>query len=135
MAEARATAHNRTLKVLEDANIKLASVASDVLGVSGRAMLRALIEGHDAPAELADLARGAAEKPERARALEGRLTEHHRFLLPSMRRMEAIEADLRALDERIEEEAEPFEASGGRCSRSPASTGDRGRSSRRSAPT
>src|SRR6266540_521696 len=54
----RANLANRVQKVLESANIKLASVASDVLGVSGRAMLNALIEGQASPGEMAELARG-----------------------------------------------------------------------------
>src|SRR5687767_15225411 len=53
LAEARTTERNRTLKLLETANIKLASVASEVFGVSGMAMLRALVEGEAAPAEMA----------------------------------------------------------------------------------
>jgi transposase len=80
---AKASVANRLQKVLEDANIKLASVASDVLGVSGRAMLRALIAGQENPEVLADLARKSlrAKIPALRWALRGRLTEHHRFLL------------------------------------------------------
>ncbi len=74
---------NRIHKLLEDANIKLGAVASDVLGQSGRQMLRALLRGEQDPAKLAELARGALRKkiPELKRALEGNCTEHHRFLL------------------------------------------------------
>jgi len=74
---------NRIHKVLEDANIKLASVASDVLGVSGRAMLAALMQGQEHPVRLAELAQGQlrGKIPELEKALQGRLTEHHRFLL------------------------------------------------------
>lgn len=74
---------NRIQKVLEDANIKLGSVASDVLGVSGRAMLEALIAGEEDPEKLADLARRRlrAKIPELQQALRGRVTDHHRFLL------------------------------------------------------
>jgi transposase len=113
LAEARSTERNRTLKLLETANIKLASVASEVFGVSGMAMLRALVEGEAAPAEMAELARGKLRrKRERlTQALEGRLTEHHRYLLAfHLRRLAAIEEDLRALDARIEAKAEPFQA-------------------------
>lgn len=76
-------AANRVQKVLEDANIKLGSVASDVLGVSGRAMLDAIIAGQDDPAVLADLARRRmrGKIPQLREALRGRVTEHHRFLL------------------------------------------------------
>jgi transposase len=74
---------NRIHKVLEDANVKLGAVASDVLGKSGRAMLRALIRGAHDPDKLADLAEGALRRkiPERKLALEGHFTEHHRFLV------------------------------------------------------
>jgi transposase len=78
-----ATYANRIQKVLEDANIKLGSVASDVLGVSGRHMLKALISGQQDPKQLAALARGRLrEKTESLQlALEGHFTEHHRFQL------------------------------------------------------
>jgi transposase len=74
---------NRIHKLLEDANLKLGAVASDVLGVSGRAMLRALLDGEDDPQRLAELARGQLRKklPQLRLALEGHATEHHRFLL------------------------------------------------------
>jgi transposase len=80
---AKAAVANRIQKVLEDANIKLASVATDVLGVSGRDMLRALIAGQDDPRALAELARGKLRPkiPQLQSALYGRVTEHHRFLL------------------------------------------------------
>src|SRR3712207_6138255 len=113
LAEARTTERNRTLKLLETANIKLASVASEVFGVSGLAMLQALVENKTAPAEMAELARGKLRcKPEPlALALEGRLTEHHRCVLAfHLRRLAAIEEDLRALDARIEERVQPFQA-------------------------
>jgi transposase len=79
----RATACNRLQKVLEDANIKLAGVAADILGVSGRAMLRALIQGIDDPAVLAELARGRmrSKLPELREALRGQVLDHHRFQL------------------------------------------------------
>ena len=74
---------NRIHKLLEDANIKLGAVASDVLGHSGRAMLQALLRGEQDVTRLAELARGALRKkiPEMKRALEGNCTEHHRYLL------------------------------------------------------
>jgi hypothetical protein len=69
--------------VLEDAGIKLASVATDVLGVSGRAMLKALVAGTTDPNTLADLARGALRKklPALRQALAGRFRAHHGFLV------------------------------------------------------
>jgi transposase len=74
---------NRIHKLLEDANIKLGAVASDVLGKSGRAMLQALLHGETDPAKLAEMARGVLRKKieELKLALEGHCTEHHRFLL------------------------------------------------------
>ena len=76
-------AANRLQKVLEDANIKLSSVASDVLGVSGRAMIQALIAGEQDPQQLADLARRRLRDklPELVAAFEGTLDDHHRWLL------------------------------------------------------
>lgn len=74
---------NRLQKVLEDANIKLASVVSDVNGASALAMLRELVAGHTAPQMLAELARGSLrkKKSELEAALTGRFNGHHRFLL------------------------------------------------------
>jgi transposase len=98
-------------KVLEDANIKLAGVAADVLGVSGRAMIRALIAGRDDPAELAELARGRmrAKRPQLREALRGRVGEHHRFLLATLLdQVEALEGLIGRLDARIAEVAAPF---------------------------
>jgi transposase len=79
----KATAANRIQKVLEDANIKLASVATDVLGVSGRDMLAAIIAGEDDAEKLADKARKRLRSkiPALQTALRGRVTEHHRFQL------------------------------------------------------
>jgi transposase len=83
LVQAKASVANRIQKVLEDANIKLGSVATDVLGVSGRDMLRALIAGETDPVKLAELARRKlrAKIPALRLALQGRVTEHHRFLL------------------------------------------------------
>jgi transposase len=86
LIEERTRALNRIQKVLEDANVKLASVASDVLGVSGRAMLEALIAGESDPMVLAGLARGTLRKKHDAlvQALDGRVQDHHRFLLRTL---------------------------------------------------
>lgn len=83
LIQERTAAVNRIQKVLEDANIKLAGVATDVLGVSGRDMLEALIAGETDPAKLADLARKRLREkiPALRLALQGRVTDHHRFLL------------------------------------------------------
>jgi transposase len=82
----RATLVNRVQKVLESANIKLASVASDVLGVSGRAMLAALIAGQASPVEMAELAHGRLreKRDQLVRALDGRVQPHHRFVLTEL---------------------------------------------------
>jgi transposase len=77
---------NRVQKVLEDANIKLASVASDALGLSGRNMLDALIAGEEDPERLAGLARGLLKRKIDALrlALDGKVNEHHRFCLKQL---------------------------------------------------
>jgi transposase len=113
LSDALSTEQNRTLKLLETANIKLAGVVSDVFGVSGRAMMKALVENTATPQEMADLAKRSLRRKLEplALALDGRLSEHHRYLLAfHLRRVEAIEADLRDLDERIEEKAQPYQA-------------------------
>jgi transposase len=83
LIQTRAAVVNRIQKVLEDANIKLASVATDVLGVSGRAMLEALVAGQHDPEQLAELAQRKlrAKIPQLRLALHGRVTDHHRFVL------------------------------------------------------
>ena len=111
LTESQAAERNRLLKLLETANIKLASILSDVFGVSGRAMLRALIEGRASVEAMADLARGQLrrKRSDLILALEGRMEEHHRFLLATqLRRLEAIEQDIAALDLRINERLEPY---------------------------
>jgi transposase len=113
LIEASAAERNRLLKLLETANIKLSSVASDVFGVSGMAMLRALIEGTATPAEMAGLARGVLRRKEAdlVLALDGCLADHHRYLLGlQLRRIEAAENDVAALDARIGERLEPYQA-------------------------
>ncbi len=83
LIQERAQEANRLHKVLETANLKLSAVASDVLGVSGRQMLAALLEGQEDPEALAELARGRlrAKLPALRRALEGRVQPHHRVLI------------------------------------------------------
>ena len=103
----------RLEKLLEDAGIKLSSVASDITGVSGRAMLEALIEGERDPAGLADLAkrRLRAKIPQLTEALTGRFAEHHGFL--ARIHLDLIDNHTRAIEEltaRIELVMEPFRA-------------------------
>jgi len=108
----RAQESNRIQKVLEDANVKLGSVASDVLGVSGRSMLRALIGGETEGAKLAELALGRLrEKKEAlAKALTGRVRPHHRLLLRELvDHVEYIEKAIDRLSVEIEEQLRPFE--------------------------
>jgi transposase len=111
LVETQATERNRTLKLLESANIKLSAVATDVFGVSGMAMLKALIAGDAAPADIADLAKGRLRRKLEplAQALAGRLTETHRFLLKlQVNRLEEMERDILALDHLIAEKAKPY---------------------------
>jgi transposase len=113
----RATVANHIQKVLEEANIKLASVASDVLGVSGRAMIRAIIDGEDDPGELAGLAkrRLRGKIPQLKQALHGRVTEHHRFLLRALlEQIEFLEGLIARYDARIEEAMAPLDQAAGR---------------------
>jgi len=86
LVQQRAHEVNRVHKVLESANLKLASVATDVLGRSGRLMLEALLGGEQDPAVLAELARGRlrTKLPQLRQALEGRLLAHHRVLLQQL---------------------------------------------------
>jgi len=103
---------NRLQKVLEDANIKLSSVASDVLGASGRDMLRALIEGSMTPAQMADLARMRlrAKIPQLTESLSGHVTDHHRFMLKTLlEQLEYLERQIESFDQRIETVMGPLE--------------------------
>lgn len=103
---------NRLHKVLEDANIKLSSVASDVLGVSGRAMLKALVAGTTDPQVLADLARGRLRNklPALRQALTGRFRDHHGFLVGRiLAHLDYLEEAIIELTERIEKQLRPFE--------------------------
>ena len=113
LIETRTAERNRLLRLLECAGVKLAGVASDVFGVSGTAMLKALAEGAAEPAAMADLARGRMRRKLEAiaAALDGQVREHHRFLIAvQLRRLEAIARDLGELDARIEAQLEPFRA-------------------------
>src|SRR5947208_11391755 len=111
LVEEKTRTVNRLHKVLEDGNIKLASVATDILGVSGRAMLEALMEGQEDPVKLGDFAQRQlrGKIPELEKALEGHLTEHHRFLLRLLWKELAQQEELIAeLDRKIEEHTRPF---------------------------
>jgi transposase len=103
---------NRVQKVLESANIKLASVASDIMGVSGRAMHAALIEGQASPQAMAELAKGRLRDKRQAlsAALEGRVKPHHRFVLSELLcQIDSLDETLVRFDEQIEAACRPFE--------------------------
>jgi transposase len=100
----RATLSNRLQKVLEDANLKLGDVASNVLGVSGRAILAALIEGERDPAVLAELAKGRlrSKREELRAALAGRVRAHHCFLLEQvLTQIDNLQETIEAFDREI----------------------------------
>jgi transposase len=104
---------NRLQKTLEGANIKLASVASDVVGISGRQMLDALVGGTTDAATLADLARGKlrAKLPTLERALAGRFAAHHQFLVAQhLAHIDYLDEAIARLDAAIAERLRPFEA-------------------------
>ena len=105
----------RLQKVLEDANIKLTEVLSDLLGLSGRAMLQALIAGETDPERLASLTRGRlkASHAQLVDALHGRVTPHHRFMLQlHLTQVDSLEASLATLEQRLEAALAPFRAAG-----------------------
>jgi transposase len=112
-AQERSRIINRIEKTLEDPNIKLGVVASDVVGASGRAMLEAIIGGETDPVKLAELAKGTLRNkiPRLQLALEGRVTDHHRFLLRQwLDTLDFVDRKIAKLEEQIREKARPFEA-------------------------
>lgn len=111
LAQLQSGERNRLIKVLETAGIKLAGVASDALGVSGRAMIRALIEGEDTPSAMAGLARGRLRKKkvDLARALDAPLKAHQRFMIRTqLARIEQAESDLLRIEAELNEMAAPY---------------------------
>lgn len=107
----RASEVNRIQKLLESANIKLASVATDVVGASGRAMLKALISGQHDPKHLAELAKGTlrAKRGDLVEALTGRFRDHHAFMIGQMlAHVEELENRIAQCSSRIEECMGPF---------------------------
>jgi len=111
LVRTRADERNRLLKLLETANIKLSSVATNVFGKSGMAMLRAIARGEQSPEVLASLARGLLRKKHGAlqEALHGRIGEHHRLLLNvQIGRLDALESDVKVLDDAIAQRMAPY---------------------------
>jgi len=107
----RTAEKQRVEKLLEDAQIKLSVVASDIFGVSGREMMAALVGGQTNPKVLAQLARGRMRVKIGAleEAFTGHFTDHHGFLLATMlTRIDALDADIAALEHKIEEMVAPF---------------------------
>ncbi len=101
----------RVAKILELANVKLGSVVADIMGVTGRAILRAMIEGEEDPHVLAGLARGSLvrKRAELAEAVPGLIRDHHRFLLRNhLDTIDHLSGRTEALDERIEAVTRPF---------------------------
>jgi len=112
LTQAQNRVANRIQKLLQQANVKLSSVASDAMGASGQQMIEAMIAGEQDPARLADLAqrRLRAKIPELRLALEGRVRDHHRFLLREfLEEWRALGARIRRVEEEIDRQMAPFE--------------------------
>ncbi len=108
----RATLINRLQKALESANIKLASVVTNIEGVSGRAILEALIEGQASPAAMADLAKGRlrAKREALEQSLVGRIQDHHRFILQELLcQIDSLDETIERFATKIEAYCRPFE--------------------------
>jgi len=113
LVQERARIVNRLQKVLEDANLKLAGVATDVMGKSGRVMLEAILAGATNPEQLAELAKGRLRKkiPQLKQALSGRVREHHRFLLvEQLSHIDYLDEAIERLSGEIAERLRPFQA-------------------------
>ena len=102
---------HRLQKTLEDANVKLTRVVTDILGVSGRAILAAIIAGQTDPERLADCSNGRlkASRADIVAALHGRVTPHHRFLLElHLSQVDALSAAVQKLERQADEVPRPF---------------------------
>jgi len=103
----------RIQKTLEDANIKLTTILSDVMGQSGRKIIQALIAGETDPEKLAELTdyRVRASRSAKVEALRGRVTKHHRLLLQlHLAQVDALDASIAEIDKEVERTLEPFRA-------------------------
>jgi transposase len=113
LGDERKSEVNRLQKVLEDANIKLASVVSDVMGVTGRAILAELVQGQSDPALMAELAKGRLRDKQDLleKALSGTIKSHHRFMLAQhLSHIDYLEEAIARLDAEIAQKMRPFEA-------------------------
>lgn len=111
LVQQKAAVANRIQKVLEDANVKLASVATDVLGMSGRKILKQIIAGEQDPQQLSRLALGRLrnKREQLEQALAGRVSDHHRFLLKQyLAQVEFLEGQIAAFQEEIQRQLPPF---------------------------
>lgn len=112
LIQQRAEVVNRVQKVLEGANIKLSSVATNVVGASGRAMLEAMIRGTEDPQALAALAKGKLrdKQPDLEQALQGLVGPHQRMLLDSLlRHIDFLDAEIIRLDNEVAQRMRPFD--------------------------
>jgi transposase len=112
LLDEKAAAANRLHKVLEDANLKITSVLTDVQGVSARLMLDAIIQGHTDEAQLAELAKGRLRHkiPDLVEALVGRVRSHHRFMLQqTLNHLDELNVRIASLDQRIQTLVAPYE--------------------------
>jgi transposase len=108
----RATLVNRVQKTLESANIKLASVVTDVMGVSARAMLESIIAGHNNPVIMAELAKGKLreKRDQLGQALDGRVKPHHQFVLSELLcQIDNLDETISRFDNEIQKYCHPFE--------------------------
>ena len=112
LAQERSSVINRIEKTLEDPNLKLGVVASDVVGVSGRMMLNAIVKGETDPGVLAEMAKGTLRnKIPQLKLAEGRITDHHRFMLKQwLEMLDFLDRKIVVLEQKIEEKSRPFEA-------------------------
>jgi transposase len=112
LIEEKSREMNRIQKVLEGANIKLASVATNILGVSSRAMIEALIQGEEDPEQLASLARGSLKRKNEQlkQALHGLTGKHQKMILASqLRHIDFLDEQIEQLSQEIQERMRPFE--------------------------
>ncbi len=113
LSEERSRAINRLQKILEDTNIKLASVATDIMGASAQDMLHALLNGETDVTALAQLARGnmRSKRPLLEQALQGRLTDHHRFLIrQQLAHIQTLDREIEQFSAEIAQRFQPCEA-------------------------